>query len=288
MTVLLTGVSGFLGQHVLRLLLAEGHTVIAVGRKPASSLSSQVTFVQADLCDLSMRSLDWAKLDAVLHLAAAGVKVSQRQWTTALHTNVTGSFHLLSLIGAQAQRSIPVFLAGTYYERFVETNAYFAENPYVATKAAFTRLAATWAETYAGPVVLGSIFQAYGPGDDPGNLLSYAARCFRKHETAVFGSGIAARDWIYVADVASAVLRAMHCRQPGITHWDIGSSKLTTLKEMVLTLADIAGASPGAVRFDPSRDRPDQFEPVAASRMPPDWRALSSDREGLEKLFASF
>jgi nucleoside-diphosphate-sugar epimerase len=287
MTVLLTGASGFLGRHVLPLLLAEGHEVIAVGRTPNFPLSPQVSLVQADLCDLSAQSLGWAKLDAVIHLAAAGVKAAQRQWTTALRTNIAGSFRLLSLIAARARPHTAVFLGGTYYERFAATNAYFAENPYIATKATFSRLAETWAESHAGPVVFGSIFQVYGPGDDPGNVLSYAARCFRQRETAVIGSGIAARDWIYVADAARAILRAVHCQQVGIHHWDIGTGSLSTLKEMVLTLADVAGAGPEAVRFDPSRDRPDQFEPIAASGMPPDWRALLSNREGLEKLLAS-
>jgi cytochrome oxidase Cu insertion factor (SCO1/SenC/PrrC family) len=57
---------------------------------------------------------------------------------------------------------------------------------------------------------------------------------------------------------------------------------------MVLTLADLARVNIDNVHFDPSRDRPDQFEPTAASRMPPGWGALLSNREGLEKLLASF
>ncbi len=285
MTILLTGASGFLGRHVEDRLLLDGHHVVSVGRSQPHRVASNLTHVTTDLSDLAAGSLDWSAISAVVHLAAAGVKASNRAWPQALHTNIVGGARLLHLLRTHARRHPPVFLAGTYYERFVPNHAFFFNNPYCSTKAAFSRLAQTWAETYAGPVVFGSIFQVYGPGDDPDNVLAYAARCFKDREVARFGGGSGLRDWIYVSDVVAAIACTLGLKGAGVVRWDIGSGRLQSVKDMIHALADIARVGPDGMIFDPQRDRDDNIVPALAVEFPPGWKPTVDFRTGLRLLF---
>ena len=70
MNVLVTGGSGFIGSHVVDLLVDEGHDVVVVDRVAPSHPNPAATFLQADLVDAD----DWAHvldgIDAVSHQAA--------------------------------------------------------------------------------------------------------------------------------------------------------------------------------------------------------------------------
>ena len=100
-TILLTGATGFIGRHVCTLLVEKGATVLAFGRQaPVLEQSSDsVRWIAGDLSSgLGLDDIPWADVDAVIHLAAAGVKASCRDWPTALAVNVVGTQRLLSAV----------------------------------------------------------------------------------------------------------------------------------------------------------------------------------------------
>ena len=107
MKVLLTGATGFVGRHVLDLLLQEGRTVVCFGRRPAVSSiqTGQLVNVIGDLATGSgLQEVPWRDIDAVIHLAASGVKAKHRVWADALSVNVVGTQRLLATVAALATR----------------------------------------------------------------------------------------------------------------------------------------------------------------------------------------
>lgn len=87
MRILLTGASGFIGQHLLRALLAEGHQVVCAARKPGNASDPRVTYVHADFTKDTDKSAWLARLsgiDAVIN--AVGIfKESGAQTFDRLH-----------------------------------------------------------------------------------------------------------------------------------------------------------------------------------------------------------
>lgn len=288
MRILLTGASGFLGKRVLSKLVQSGHSVFALGRHvPAHQALAKVKYQIADLATpLGIEVAPWEEIDAVIHLAASGVKASSRVWPSALAVNVLGTQHLLSAVENFATRKPRVVVARTFYERLLAEAPALLENPYIATKAAASGFVSAWSRHYGGSTILATVFQIYGPGDDSENVLSYAARRLRARQIAHFGSGLGQRDWLFVEDAADALLVSLSIPAArGLSELDIGSGELTTMRTMVETMAQVGGVKDAILDFDPSRDRPDVGLALAAQCFPSGWTPRTSRQEGLRRTF---
>ncbi len=287
MSVLITGASGFLGRQVTAVARSAGAEIVAFGRQvPAGPASDQLRFIAGDLATgAGMEAVPWDRLDAVIHLAAAGVKASRRNWPEAVDVNLVGTARLLTQLSRRALRRPVVFVARTFYEDAMASTPALRENPYIMTKAGSTTLVRLWRDGYGGRVMLGSLFQLYGPGDDPNNVLSYAARSLKASQSCLLGSGRNRRDWLYIDDAASAVWEAVREPERCSAEFDIGAGALWSIAEVVRELARLAGADERLLQFDPGRDRGDQGFELAAARFLPGWQPQVSLAEGLKKLY---
>jgi len=293
LTVLLTGATGFLGSALLPRLLEAGHRVICLGRREPRTKHANVTFIPCHFGrDLPELSIDWAAIDAVLHLAASGVKAAHRTWLDCLQFNVVGTRRLLDVLGASATRSPAFLMTQTFYEQLCGEHPQLLENPYIATKHAASALVESWAASYRGRVALAAIFQVYGPGDDPGSVLPYAARQLSRGAPAQFGSGRGLRDWIYVDDAVSAIMATLQCISgpfPGpLLTVDIGTGELRSIRDMVERLALLTGLETAPLLdFDATRDRDDVSPTLAAAHLIDGWQPLVDCDEGLKRLIES-
>lgn len=88
MRILLTGASGFIGQHLLQALLAEGHYVVCAGRKPAACTDPRLSFIEADFTK-DTEPATWlprlAGIDAVINTVGI-FRQHGRQSFARLHT----------------------------------------------------------------------------------------------------------------------------------------------------------------------------------------------------------
>ncbi len=90
-TILVTGASGFLGRHVVERLRQRGDNVVVLSRDGALKNQTSDTFrcIKGNLADgTGVGEIPWEAVDQVIHLAAAGVKASNRTWSDALGMNV--------------------------------------------------------------------------------------------------------------------------------------------------------------------------------------------------------
>ena len=288
MEILLTGASGFLGRQVLPLLLAEGHTVYSLGRKASQHPAARLNEVAGDLMeDDWIAEVPWDRIDAVAHLAAAGVKASSRNWRDAFEVNVGGTMKLLGAMKKNATKRPRLIVTRSFYERVLHQEPELRNNAYIATKAVSTELIKAWSRDYQGPICFATLFQIYGPGDDRGSVLTYAAHQLAAGQTAQFGSGMGVRDWLYLDDAATAIAALLKITAAGVSEWDVGSGQLASLRSMVETMADIAGVSRQLLDFDPARDRADLALHLAAERLPPAWQSSISREEGLRRIIAA-
>jgi len=294
MKLFVTGATGFLGSHFLRVALEKGYEVTALRRsaasKPRFALPVMPRWLEKGLSDVTADDLTGH--DVIVHLAAAGVKASTRSWPEALEVNVLGAIRLIEVARRCAGGPPAFIMTRTFYEDLVAQEPRLNENPYIATKRVASEAVRLRAGDYKAPVILVRVFQVYGPLDEPKNVLSYAATQFARGEKAEFGSGCGRRDWIRVGDAAAGLLAAVSS-VPGIPpatvqDIDLGSGKLFSIREMVEKLASIAGLDADIVcDFDPARDRPDVGVELAALK-PLHADARCAEHEaGLKELWQS-
>jgi UDP-glucose 4-epimerase len=281
MSIFVTGATGFVGRAVVRELVRTGRPVLALVRQPAL-LEEGISGAAVDLATgTGLADLPWEDCDGILHLAAAGVKQASRRLDEAIAVNVLGTQRLLDVISRQ-QQPFPLVFARTYYEDFLEQLPLLRENPYVVTKAAGTSLVRAWAGRHPEwPVAAARVFQVYGPGDDPNNLLPYVVQSLRSGQQINMGSGRAVKDWIHVDDAAAAICAISACLGPGWSEWDVGSRESVSVRQVVETLVRISGSRLDQLNCDATRDRPDADVRCCATKLPPQWRPRISLAQGL-------
>ena len=224
MRVLVTGASGFVGAHAVARLVAAGHEVI--GATPDGAPVEGAKPLRIDIRDrhVLVRSLESARPDAVLHLAAiAFVPEARKNPLVAFETNANGTLNLLSACSESCPdvRVVLVSTAEVYGMVNDETAIPITERQpvapvtiYGASKAAAEHVAAVAARDGFDVVVLRP-FNHIGPGQAEDYVVSsfahQIARMEKRDAEPVLRHGNldAVRDFTDVRDVVDAYERAV-------------------------------------------------------------------------------
>ena len=271
MRVLVTGAAGFIGSHLCRRLVAEGHEVVGLDDlsegNPGVNLADvpEVRLEAADLRDEEAVAKAAVGCDAILHHGARkSVPRSVREPEAFTEVNVLGTLNVL-LAGREAGANV-VFASSSsvYGDQEVyplrEDLEPRPRSPYAATKLAGEALMRAWWHSYGVPTVSLRYFNVYGPFQDPASeyaavIPRFATACLSGSAPVVFGDGEQARDFTYIDDVVEANLLA--ARAPEGARGRVlnagGGREPTTVNELLALVAGAAGASPEP-RFEPARE----------------------------------
>ncbi|MER2265953.1 NAD-dependent epimerase/dehydratase family protein [Methylobacterium oxalidis] len=230
MRVLVTGSAGFIGFHLSRLLLAEGHAVTGldgfsdyydVGLKRArhAELARHPGFeaVEGRIETPGLLSALMARTvpEIVVHLAAqAGVRYSLENPQAYADANLMGSFQLLEAVRAHPVRHL--LLASTSSAYGGNTELPFRETDravspltlYAASKLAMEAMAHSYSHLFAIPTTAFRFFTVYGPWGRPDMaLFLFTRKILAGEPIEVFSGGSAERDFTYVTDLVDAIRR---------------------------------------------------------------------------------
>ena len=234
---------------------------------PVVALTSQPFWCEGDLNTLQS---DWFEgIDAVLHLAAAGVSPKQASWSELVQVNVVGSLQLLDLAAEMGVRRFVV--AGTSHEYGNSARCYEAippdspldpVNAYGASKAAGFQLLRTFAKDRHLELFYGRVFSAYGEGQFEENFWPSLRRAALSGNDFPMTSGCQISDFIPVNAVASHLLQA--CTRPDIGVGlplvvNIGSGMTRSLLAFAKSEWERLGAT-GELLPGSLPDRPDQID----------------------------
>lgn len=242
MRILVTGGTGFLGSHFLNRALAQGHEVVAFrrpGAEPKIELANQPLWIESpwDAPDEAA----WKGIDALVHLASAGVSPQPVDWPTALRVNVTESIGLLCRAEAAGVRKI--LLCGSCFEFGSAAQSYDRvpadaklqpRGPYATSKASFSLAAAGYARTSLCSLVLLRPFHFFGDGQHESNFWPSLRRAALAGEDFPMTPGGQARDFQPVEETVADFLHTLE-QWPGILgemkSYNLGSGVETTLLE---------------------------------------------------------
>ncbi|MBZ9937875.1 NAD-dependent epimerase/dehydratase family protein [Mesorhizobium sp. BR1-1-16] len=231
---LITGTAGFIGFHVARRLLANGHLIDGIdGMTPyydvklkhqrhailARSNAFRAHEVMLEDSEAIDRIAGEAKPDVIIHLAAqAGVRYSLEQPRAYVDANLVGTFNVMEI----ARRYAPdhFLLASTSSVYGANTSMPFREidrtdHPitlYAATKKATEDMAHSYAHLWQIPTTAFRFFTVYGPWGRPDMaLFKFVKAGLAGEPLDVYGHGEMRRDFTYIDDLVEAIVRLIDC-----------------------------------------------------------------------------
>jgi len=229
--ILVTGGAGFIGSHLVRLLVKKYPDTLIVNLDNltyAGNLANltdiealpNYEFVKGDIVDeeFIMSLFDGYRFDGVIHLAAEShVDRSIASPKEFIMTNIVGTVNLLNAArfywkdDYTGKRFYHVSTDEVYGSlgdegKFVETTPYDPKSPYSASKASSDHLVRAYHHTYGLPVVISNCSNNYGPNQFPEKLIPLIINnIWHKKPLPVYGQGTNVRDWLYVVDHAKAI-----------------------------------------------------------------------------------
>lgn len=254
MLCLITGGAGFIGSHVARLLLANGHTVRVVDNLLKGSRDNltglPVEFVEGDIRDQSLMQALTADVAAVFHLAAliSNVK-SVSDPEEDCRVNALGT---VTVLHAAAKNKVKRFVYSSSAAIFGElkTNPIDESHPlepispYGVSKLAGERYCLAFGKLYPMTVVALRYFNVYGEHqryDEYGNVIPiFANRLLDGQSLTIFGDGEQTRDFVHVRDVAQAnYLAATRAKQSDI--YNVGTGHSITINDLAERIQKASG-----------------------------------------------
>lgn len=258
MRVLVTGANGFVGRHLLPLLVARRDEIFGTYFQPElSGLPKQVRFLACDLrrSDRVTELIKDIRPDRVYHLAAlSSVRDSFQTALAVYETNFFGTLHLLEAIRTW-QTSARVLLIGSAncYGRakraqmpITEKQLLSPTSPYGVSKAAADLLGGQFFASYKLEVIRVRPFNHTGPGQSPEFVCSDFARQLAAIRlglapaTLQVGNLSSQRDFSDVRDVVRAYVLLMEKGKPGEIY-NVCSGRAVSLQRVLKLLLSLCG-----------------------------------------------
>lgn len=230
MRFLVTGAAGFIGFHVARRLLADGHDIVGVDgltpyydvalkRARLAILEQSPAFRAHVLMLEDMAALERAARDAapdvIIHLAAqAGVRYSLENPRAYVDSNLTGTFNVMEMARELQVKHLLYASTSSVYGAnaaipFRETDR--ADHPltlYAASKKAGEEMTHSYAHLWKIPTTAFRFFTVYGPWGRPDMaLFKFVDAALKGAAIDVYGEGRMQRDFTYIDDLVEAIVR---------------------------------------------------------------------------------
>ncbi len=266
MRILLTGVAGFIGFHLGKALISQGHDVLAIDSlndyyRPQLKLDrlselgtpANLTFRQVDISDADALAAAVGDFqpDSIIHLAAqAGVRYSLINPAAYADANVRGQINLLEL--ARKYEGLGRFIyassSSVYGDRgdgpFREDDR--CDEPvsvYAATKRAGELISQSYSHLYGMNLTGLRFFTVYGSWGRPDMAYWIFSEAIESGKPVrLFNQGEMRRDFTHVDDVVTAILKVLDApEKPGHEIYNVGHAEPVYLKEFLRVLEEALG-----------------------------------------------
>ena len=263
MSILVTGVAGFIGMHAAAALLARGEAVIGIdnldgyydpvlkqARLARLNGLPGFTFLRADIAnDEAMDRLALDGIDRILHLAAqAGVRYSLENPRAYVRANIAGHLNLLELARRQGAPHFVYASSSSVYgdagsgPLAADAAADRPRSLYAATKRADEMMTESYTHLYGFRATGLRYFTVYGPWGRPDMAPTLFARAMLAGKPIrVFNEGRLARDFTFVEDAVAGTLGALDRTGDGHRIYNIGNGRAEPLMRFIHTLEAALG-----------------------------------------------
>jgi len=261
MKVIVTGGAGFIGSHIVDILIKAEHQVAIIDNLSTGNkynLNPKASFYEADIRDLESVRKIFAKEqpDVLNHQAAhAIVNASIINPGYDAQVNIIGSINLLqSCKEFEVKKVIFASSGGAIYGQ-PETNLCKEDHPiqplspYGAAKAAIEIYAKVFYQTYGIKYIGLRYGNVFGPRQDPygeaGVVAIFIQKMLKNQSCTIYGSGEQERDFVFVEDIAKASLLSLNSYASG--YYNIGTGLGTNVNDIFSKLKQLTHYSKMAI-----------------------------------------
>ena len=260
MAVLVTGAAGFIGYHTAEALLRRGEDVIGIddlnvyydprlkqARLDRLAAQPGFRFVRGDIADDGALedAAGQGAIDRIVHLAAqAGVRYSLENPRAYVRSNVAGHLNVLELarnLGGELKHLVYASSSSVYGGN--DKAPFSEEDPvdhpvslYAATKRADELMSYAYSHLYGLRQTGLRFFTVYGPWGRPDMAYWLFAEAMLKGQPInVFAGGELLRDFTYVDDIVTGILKVLDAPPPPSAHrlYNIGNSSPVTVNDFI-------------------------------------------------------
>jgi UDP-glucose 4-epimerase len=258
MKILVTGGAGFIGSHLVDLLLISGHQVRVLDNLSTGDLGNlslnqpHLSFIQGDIRDPAAIATAVEGIDAIVHLAAvASVQASVADPQGTHQVNLVGTLNLLEAARRTGIKRF-VFASSAAVYGDVKTLPVAEDiplaplTPYAADKLSSEYYLDFYRRQHDLDPVIFRFFNIFGPRQDPSSPYSGVISIFLEHifsgrSLNVYGDGCQSRDFVYVTDLVSLLRRAVEQEKISSRTMNVGNGKGTNLNQLIEYLQQISG-----------------------------------------------
>jgi UDP-glucuronate decarboxylase len=303
--ILVTGGSGFIGSHLCRRLLADGHDVLVADNFYSSTRHNVLDLLGEPRFELMRHDVTfplYVEVDQIYHLACPASPVFyQRDPVQTTKTCVHGSINML---GLAKRLGVPILLASTsevYGDpaEHPQAETYWGNvNPigirscYDEGKRCAETLFFDYYRQHGLPIKVARIFNTYGPNMLPNDgrvVSSFIVQALLGKPLTIFGDGSQTRSFCYVDDMTDGLVRLMNTPREVTGPINLGNPGEFTMVELAKKVLALAG-SESAVEYlplpddDPVRREPD----ITRARQLLGWEPSTPLDEGLKRTVEHF
>jgi NAD dependent epimerase/dehydratase len=303
--VVVTGAGGFIGGHLVEMLVAQGATVTALVRYNsrnergtldwiAPDVAAEVKTVAGELRDIESVSRAVAGAEVVLHLGAQiAIPYSYVNPRDFFEVNVLGTLNVAqACLAAGVQRIVHTSTSEVYGSAqqvpITEGHPLEPQSPYAASKLAADKLMDAWQRSFELPVVVLRPFNTYGPRQSARAIIPTIISQALAGDTLRLGSLHPRRDLTFVRDTAAGMLAAATAPDAVGQTIQLGTGHAVSIGEIVTLVGELMGKELDPV-LDEARVRPAQSEvqlllsEPARARSVLGWEPQVTLRDGLER-----
>ena len=265
---LITGGAGFIGSHLVEWLLKAGHRLTVIddfssGSRDNLPAHPELAVLAHDLLALTNEHLT-GPFDAVVHLAALpSVNDSWTQLVRAHAINLTGTVRVIELVQElKIPRLVFASSAAVYGDTGLapieETQRLRPASPYGLQKKSSEEYGRLLAGRHCTFIAL-RFFNVFGPrqvANSPysGVITKFVQAMREDQPVTIFGTGEQTRDFVYVKDIASGIVRALEA--PGLdsfTVCNLGRGSAVSIRQLAATMGALFPGWKGTINRAPAR-----------------------------------
>jgi UDP-glucose 4-epimerase len=246
MKIIVTGGAGFVGSHLVELLISKNHFPIIVDNLNSGNYSYIKKFVDSGKAEFhKIDILDFKKLtslskaDAVIHLAAiASVVESIDNPSFVNDVNVNGTLNVLEFCRKKNIKKI-VFMSsaaifGNYEKKITESTIAIPTTVYGSTKLTGEQYCKIYSELFGVNAVILRPFNIYGLRQNDnyaGVITKFLTKLKQNKSPVIFGNGKQTRDFIHVTDIVKAILKSLSYKTK-FDVFNLATSKSTSINQL--------------------------------------------------------
>lgn len=296
--IFVTGGTGFMGSHIVELLVQQGHQVTVLTSSSSihpniQHLQAQIKIVRGDFGNYQLVLEHLKNIDIIVHIAWTTVpKTASENPIYDAQTNIIGSIHLLeAAVKAQVKKVIFVSTGGALYgvpqyTPIDEAHPIRPISAYGISKMAFERYLHFFYQNKGLDYNIFRIANAYGTRQNltknQGVIGIWLQKIKENQPIEIWGDGSVVRDYIYVTDVAQIIAKGI-AYQGKDKVFNVGSGLGYSLNEILEVCQKVSQKTPSVTYLDGrSFDVPVNILSIQKAQEQLDWQPQISIKKGIE------